>query len=94
MLPPAIAHEAFQLACPGGFDILKTMCAVQHIELAQRRIGVTAMSFAKLFAHEQTFRGASLEPKYHQASCGNGAGINANSAIPLRLPDRSRVRSA
>ncbi|HEX5281907.1 MAG TPA: hypothetical protein VFW28_17635 [Micropepsaceae bacterium] len=34
MLAAAIAYEAFQLACRGSFDILETVCAVEHIELA------------------------------------------------------------
>jgi hypothetical protein len=70
MLTPTVAHETFQFACRCGFDIIEIMCAVQHIELAQRCIRVAAMSFSKSFAHEQTFSGATLEPKYHQLSCG------------------------
>lgn len=69
MLAPAVAHETFQFACRSGFDIIKTMCAVQHIELPQRCVRITAVSFSRLFAHEQTFSGASLEPKNHQDLC-------------------------
>lgn len=95
MLAPAVANQAFQFACPGGSDVLEAMCAVQHIELAQSRIRVTAMRSSGLFAHEQTFGGASLEPKYHQASCGYGAGINANSAIPFPTQEtRNEKRGA
>lgn len=70
MLAPAVAYETFQLACGRGFDIIEPICAVQHIELAQRCIRIAAMSFSISLAHEQTFGGATLEAKYHQVSCG------------------------
>lgn len=81
MLTPAVADKAFQLACRRSLHILEAMCAVQHIEFAQRCIRITAMSFSRLFAHEQAFSGASLEPENHQFDALYAARINANSAI-------------
>ncbi len=65
MLAPPIANETFQFACRRGLYILKTMCAVQHVQFAQRRIRIAAVSFSRLLTHKQTFGGASSKPKYH-----------------------------
>lgn len=67
MLAAAISHQTFQFACRRSFDIIEMRRAVQHVELAQRCIRVTPMGFSKLFTHEQTFGGATLESKYHPA---------------------------
>lgn len=65
MLSPAIADQAFQFGGGSAFNVNEAMRAIQHVELAQRRIGVAPMGSALLLAHEQTFGGATLEPKDH-----------------------------